>query len=111
MVSVIKNKKKILADVELVLRPFSQRRGLMFSAKKNLIFAFPNERKVSLHMWFVFRIIDVVFMDSKQKVVEIRKRFRPFMMYWARRKAKFILETPAGFVDSQKIKVGDQLSF
>ena len=47
--------------------------GLMFRLKpKTLIFYFKKEKLVPLHMVFVFFPIDIIYLDSKKKIVEMK---------------------------------------
>ena len=81
----------------------SQMRGLMFSKKKNLIFIFPKEKRISLHMLFVFFPIWVVYLDKNKKTVDIRKLY-PFISFiYPKQKAKYVLE----LTEKPKIKIGD----
>jgi hypothetical protein len=63
---------------------FSKARGLMFTCPiKNfgLVFFFGKETIVSLHMFFVFYSIDVLFLDKKGKIVDMKEKFKPFTVY------------------------------
>ncbi|HLC80257.1 DUF192 domain-containing protein [Candidatus Woesearchaeota archaeon] len=88
---------------------FSQLRGLMFSKRKNLVFVFDKERNISLHNWFVFFPIDVLFLDSKKQIVEIKKGLRPFGFYFAKKKARYIVEL--GEKKSGLCQIGDILKW
>ena len=77
---------------EVCKTPWGRARGLMFSKKKNLLFVFDREQKISLHMWFVFFPIDVLFLNKNRKIIEIKKNFRPFVFYTSKKKAKYIVE-------------------
>ena len=57
---------------------FSIFRGLMFSRRRNLLFVFDKERKVSIHMLFVFFSIDIYWLDKDFRVVDLRKKVKPF---------------------------------
>ena len=86
--------------------------GLMFRLKKPseaLVFVFGTERIVALHMLFVFFPIDVLFLDKGQKVVDIKKDFKPFSYYSPKAKAMFVVELPTGVLG--KTKIGDKISF
>jgi len=85
-------------------------RGLMFSGKKDLLFVFPSERKISLHMFFVFFAIDVYVLDNDKKVVEIRKNFKPFCFYNSKKKGRYVLEI-AKQRGKVRFAVGDKLEF
>jgi len=73
------------------------------------VFIFNNERKIDLHMFFVFFPIDVLFLDKDKKVVEIKKNFEPFAYYSPKVKAQYIVELPVGML--KKTKVGDNIGF
>jgi len=86
---------------------WSKARGLMFSRKKNLVFVFEEEKRIGLHMFFVFFPIDVLFLDSKKKVVEIKRNFRPFSFYTSKEKAKYVVELS----EKYNFKLGDKVNF
>lgn len=75
------------------------------------IFVFGREQVIHLHMFFVFFPIDLVFLNHKQKVVEVKKLFSPFHFYSSRAKALYLLELPLGTVEKSKTQVGDFISF
>lgn len=64
----------------------------------------------SIHMLFVFYPINVIFLDSNKKVVDIKKRLRPFTFYSPKKKAKYIIELPIE-TDISFIKINDIISF
>jgi uncharacterized membrane protein (UPF0127 family) len=100
---VISRKAKICSSC------FSKALGLMFSGKRSLVFVFEKEEKVPLHMLFVFFPIDVIFLNKKKKVVEIKRCFKPFRLYRPSKKAKYVIEVPAGSADITSI--GDRIEF
>ena len=107
-----KSNNEILAkEHKLCNNLFSQAKGLMFSKQKSLVFEFSNEKIVSLHMFFVFYSIDVVFLDENLKVVEIKENFKPFSFYIPKNKAKYVLELNSGSVASTKTKLGDVIQY
>jgi len=83
---------------------FNKTRGLMFSKKKNLILVFNKEKRISLHMFFVFFPIDVLFLDKNKKIVEIKKNFKPFTFYTSKQKAKYAVELTA----NHNYKIGEK---
>jgi len=90
---MIKNKNKIISKKEIICRDiFSQARGLMFRRKQNLVMVFPEERKISLHNFFVFFPIDVLIVDEKMKIVEIKRNFKPFTFWSSKKKGKYVIE-------------------
>jgi len=104
---------KIVEEHNICKSWYSKLKGLMFSRKdsKNLIFVFNDEKKVGLHMWFVFYPIDVVLLDSDKKVVEIKERFMPFGWFNSKEKAKYVLELYSGAVQDGKIELNDKIEF
>lgn len=91
----------------------SKASGLMFSSKTNrgLVFFFDKKQKMSLHMFFVFYPLDVLFLDEKKKVVEIKKNFKPFTFYNSKKEAMYFIELPAGTVKKTDTLIGDKIGF
>lgn len=84
---------KVISEKELVCKSIlSQAFGLMFRKKQNLIMVFPEERKTSLHNFFVFYPIDVLIVDKEMKIVEIKKNFKPFTFWSSKEKGKYLIE-------------------
>ena len=109
------NDNRIIVSNKKVLRNMlTQGTGLMFRWKiKDLgyVFAFKKESIIPLTMMFVFFPIDVLFLDSEKKVVEIVQNLRPFRNYWPKKKAKYIIELPKGTAYQKNVHVGDELKF
>lgn len=99
------------AGAECLTRRLSQAFGLMFSRPRNLIFELPKPKKVRMHMFFVFYAIDVVFLDSQKKVVELKKNLRPFGVYVSGNRVRYVLELKKGTIENAEIRIGDTLSF
>jgi len=112
---IIKNltkKKEISKDAEICSSVLSKFIGLMFSAEpKALVFRFDKEQNISLHMLFVFYPIDVLFLDNKKIVVDMKEDFRPFTFYKSRKKAMYAVEFPTGAIRKSKAMIGDKLLF
>lgn len=86
-------------------------RGLMFSKQKNLLFVFDDERIRSFHMFFVFFPIDLIFLDSKKRIVEIKENFLPFTLYTPKRAFRYAVETNAGTVHKRQFHLHQPLHF
>ena len=71
---------------------FSKAKGLMFSRKNNIMLVFDKEQYISLHTWFVFFPIDLIFMDKNRDVIEIKENLKPFRFYRSKKKAKYVIE-------------------
>lgn len=100
--------KKLISQKERYCRNiFSQSFGLMFRKKQNLIMEFPRERRVSLHMWFVFFPIDVLVVDKSLEIVEIKRNFKPWTFWKSKNKGKYIIELAfqSEYKEKDKIKI------
>ena len=104
---IIENNAKLCDDM------FSKFIGLMFSKeqKKALMFRFNKEKKISLHMFFVFYPIDVLFLDKNKIVVDKKENFKPFTFCKSNKKAMYVIELPCGVTQRTKTTVGDKLRF
>lgn len=73
---------------------FSKLMGLMFSKRKNIVLILNKESRLNaiIHMFFVFYPIDVYWLDKNKKIVDQRKRVRPFTFAVPKNKAKYIVE-------------------
>jgi len=86
---------------------FFQARGLMFRPKRNLVIVFPKERRIKLHMFFVFYPIDVLILDKDKRIVEIKRNFRPFTFWNAQKKGKYVVE----LAYPKEYEIGNKLEF
>lgn len=106
------NGKVVAASFRTADTFFSRSLGLMFSGPgRALVLEFPEEQRISLHMVFVFYCIDVLFLDSSGKVVDVRENFRPFSFYSSPRKALYAVELPAGSVRRTGTRTGHAIEF
>lgn len=87
----------------------SRARGMMlrrsFPEGEALVFEFPEERRVGVHMLFVAFSLDVVFLDEEDFVVSVRT-LRPWIGYAVERAATAV-ELPAGAAET--VEEGDRL--
>ena len=109
---IINKTKKIILEKEYKYcnNPLSQLKGLMFSKPKTLIFDFKKEKKISLHMFFVFFSIYVLFLNNKKEVIEIKK-LKPFTFYNSKKLSRYIIEFPYKKLDKNNINIGDKIEF
>lgn len=89
--------------------------GLMFGKKlkkdESLLFILPRESRLgsSIHMFFVFFPIDVLWLDKNLKVVDIRRSLKPFSFNaMPKNPAKYIIEAAAG--KCKNARLGDKFS-
>ncbi len=88
--------------------------GLRFHRKitdKAYIFEFASPRMISMDMVFVHFSIDVIFLDEKNAVIELKEDFRPYTFYTSKNMAKTVIETPQGYVKREKIRIGDKILY
>ena len=107
-----KTTNKVISNKEVVCKNFfTQMLGLMNKlGKTNLIMIFNKERRISLHMFFVFYPIDVLILDENKKVIEIKENFKPFTFWTAKNQGKHLIEL--GNKESKgNGSVGDLLEF
>lgn len=68
---------------------------------------FDQEKKISLHMFFVFFPIDVLILNEQKEIVEIKRDFQPFTFWNSQKKGKYLLE----LVNKGKYQPGDKITF
>jgi YVTN family beta-propeller protein len=105
--------------VDIANDPWEHARGLMF--KKNLewnngmLFAFEDEKTRSFWMKNTSIPLDMLFIDSKLTIVDIKEDMQPCIeadpcpSYISKQPARFVLELNAGFVHNKTVNVGDRL--
>jgi uncharacterized protein len=106
--------KVICKNKKMLLSLLAKATGLMFSKPikdTGYVFVFDTPRNIDLHMFFVFFPIDVLFLDSKKKVVEMKENFRPFTLYSSGTTASYFIELPCGKIEETKTKIGDFIQF
>lgn len=116
MIRNISKNRKIISSHRIADNVFSRAKGLMFSREKNfdygLIFDLERETKIgaSIHMFFVFFPINVVFLDSKKKIVDVKLGLKPWQMTKPRDKCRYVIEFPTKY-DRKFFSIGDRLSW
>lgn len=113
---MIKVNNKTLINKKKILSPLKQGLGLMFYPRKKFKFGLIFQREYesilgsSIHMLFVFYPINVIFLDSEKKVVDIKKSLKPFTFYAPKKKARYIIELPLE-TDISFVKLDDKVSW
>lgn len=111
----ISHKNKILAKQAKVYKNiFLRSLGLRFSRDRNKALILASEKEniyeTTIDMYFVFFPIDVLWLDSNYKVVDIRKKVKPFTgPTKPKKEAKFVVELPEGMAEN--VKLGDKIRF
>jgi len=92
---------------------FSRFRGLMLSRPKDLILVSPREdiKSSTIHTLFMRFPIDVIWVNSKMVVVDIRKGIEPnsLKIFRSEKPAKFVLELGVGKLGTTEM--GDRIEF
>ena len=111
LIKNLTSKKMIDSNARFCKTIFSKFIGLMFSKKQmhSLVFKFDNEIIISLHMFFVFYPIDVIFLDKKNRVVDLKENFLPFTFYSSKKNAMYAIEMPKGTISNTATKIGDKI--
>ena len=65
----------------------------------------------SVHTFFTFLSLDIVFLDKGGKILKIFPSTKSWRAYWGPRPTSHCLELPAGAVQKLKWKVGDRIRF
>jgi hypothetical protein len=124
-IGIIKNKssgKIITSKCEIADSFFSRLKGLMLSSsRKDLLLVFPKEGRLSssIHMLFMNYPLDVLWINEKMKIVDVKKKIPPvnflkrktWKIYKPKEKAKYILELRIGKIEKSESKVGDEVEF
>ena len=99
-------KNTVLANSQKVCDSDAEKAaGLMFASKLRdnaIVFRFNKAKKIALHMFFVFQTIDVVLLDEKNKVIELKQNFRPFSFFNSRNSSRLVLELPEGTIGKSR---------
>ena len=107
--------KKIIEKTRIADSFWKRFKGLMFAKKPDyaLIFELEKEGKInaSIHMLFVFFPIDIIYLDSNKKVVDIKYNFKPFSLnYTPKKPSKYFIEFLAGKIKNT-ISLNDTLEW
>ncbi|MFH1961508.1 MAG: DUF192 domain-containing protein [bacterium] len=113
---------QISARIKIARSFLKRAKGLMFEKSPDPLlmeYPHPTGTRVSVHMLFVSTPLDIIWLDSSFKVVDIAENVVPFSLskpatwkaYTSQRLAKYVLELPAGRAHTGKVEVGDLILF
>ena len=101
-------------EIEFANTSFQRNRGLMFRQAfprdKALVIPLKKESEInaSIHSFFVMFPFDVLFLDKRMRIVDMRQKVPPFMPFVKPSKpSKFIVELASGIIAETGAKVGD----
>lgn len=105
---IIKSKEETF-NVDVCSSFISHLIGFMFRFPKNdgLLFIFNKEKFITLHTFFVFRKLDIIYLNKNKKIIKILKNVFPFTFYIPPVKCKYILELK----DLKTLQLNDKISF
>lgn len=69
------------------------------------------EKCSSIHCFFMFMAIDVIFIDQSGKAVKCISSLKPWRLAWGGFHSCSVIELPAGTLEKTDTRPGDQLEF
>jgi uncharacterized protein len=106
---VISNKNEMDLPIKIYRYDtfYKRLKGLMFQLRPirdEGIFLIPCN---SIHMFFMFFPIDVIFLNKDNQIVYLKENVRPWTFIPPIKQAKSALELPIGTIQKYQIAVGD----
>lgn len=104
---------EVTDDLEESMRGLMFRKHLPWNA--GMLFPYSNEEPRTFWMKNTLIPLDMIFVDSSSKIVEIKENVPPCKQdecptYPSQEPAQYVLEVNAGFVQANDVRVGDRLS-
>lgn len=104
-------------DIEIADDDYQISTGLMYRDKiedrQGMLFIFNNEDYRSFYMKNTRIYLDIIYIDSNKKIVQIYKKAKPYdeTSLPSNSKVKYVLEIQGGLSDKLNIKEGDKIEF
>jgi len=103
-------------NLELAITPAEQAKGLMhreyLAEDRGMLFIFEYEQMQSFWMKNTLIPLDMIFIDSDDKIVDIMTaepcEKEPCKSYTPKAEAKYVLEVNAGFAEKHNIEIGEE---
>ena len=128
MIKIIKDKKiKIknrsknteIDNIEFSTSIARNTRGLMFNKSGRMLMEFIKDGKSSIWMPFMRFSLDLIFMDNKKTIVDIKPNAVPlkilktstWKLYFPKERCRYVLEIESKLAKAKKFDIGDQLIF
>jgi uncharacterized membrane protein (UPF0127 family) len=116
VLEIVNENNQLILDFEVAVADNDEKRitGLMnlkkLPEKNGMIFYFPNQ-KVDFWMKNTLIPLDIIFIDSDNKIVNIHQNAIPMSekLISSQKKIVKVLEINAGLVKKYKIKIGDKI--
>jgi uncharacterized membrane protein (UPF0127 family) len=109
-----------IIKVEVAQTPDELESGLMnrdeLLAGSGMLFLFDGEDRHRIWMKNMMYPIDIIWIDSNHKIVDLLRSAPPCVsdpchVYVPSNTARYVLEVQAGYVEGNKIKIGQDVSF
>lgn len=104
-------------NIEIAEDNYERSLGLMYRInmddKSGMLFVMEREEPQSFWMRNTYISLDIIYMDSNQKIVKIQKYTKPFSeeSVPSIKKSKFVVEVIAGFCDKYLVEEGDYIKY
>ena len=85
---------------------FNRLRGLMFRLKPIVNEGIILEPCNSIHMFFMFFPIDVVFLDDQNRIVYLKENVRPWSVILPKKHAQSVIELPTETISHYGFTIG-----
>ncbi len=113
------NRNNFLAKIDIEIADTEEKRtqGLMFRAsmKENqgMLFIFDREEMQAFWMKNTMIPLDMIFVNAKKEIVNIRRNARPYDLssYTSLAPTKYVVEVNGGYCKRHGIKSGDRITF
>jgi uncharacterized protein len=113
--NIVDSPGMISVKVEIADDEEERARGLMFRKKlrknEGMLFVFEKESYPSFWMKYTLVPLDLMFISEDYEIVDIKQNFKPCNgecnVYTSKEKAKYVLEVHSGFVEENKVEIGD----
>ena len=118
LISIVSENSITPVYVDIANDPDEQSRGLMFRKSlewnNGMLFVFDDEKQLSFWMKNTYIPLDMIFINNEFKIIDIKEDAQPCLekicpKYSSKEPAKYVLEVNAGFVQKNKIKIGDRI--
>ena len=104
-------------EIEVASTDFERALGLMYRAKmdedQGMLFLFPREQEQSFYMRNTLIPLDIIYVNSKMKIIDIYKNTNPLdeTSLPSAAAAQYVIEINGGLCDKYGIKIGDKVVF
>ncbi|WP_428911917.1 DUF192 domain-containing protein [Niallia sp. Krafla_26] len=89
---------------------FKRLKGLMFRIRPIVEEGILLTPCNSIHMFFMFFPIDVVFLNEQYEIVSLHKNVKPWRVILPIKNAKSALELPLGTITNYSLQIGDTIN-